>query len=373
MRPETRAIHAAHETDPRTGALAQPMILSTTFARDEDYALLGPDTYSRHSNPNRAALEKSLAGLEGGHEAVAFSSGMGAINAMFQTLQPGDHVIVPADCYVGMRSLINEHLTRWGVRFSNVDMNDTKNIERALRIDTRLVWLETPSNPCMMIADIRRAAELAHVIGAQCVVDSTFATPFCQKPFEHGADIVMHSTTKYFGGHNDVTGGALIFKSDTQTLRRARSLQGLGGAVPSPFDCWMLSRSIPSMPQRMRTHIENAGAIAAYLSKHPKVASVHYPGLPSHPNHELAKRQMTAFGGMLSFEPHGGAEAALRVTRRVNLFKRATSLGGFVSLIDHRATVEGEHSVCPPALLRCAIGLEHVDDLIEDLEQALDG
>jgi cystathionine gamma-synthase len=373
VKPETRAIHVAHEVDPATGALAQPLILSTTFARDADYALLGADTYSRHSNPNRAALEQALADLEGGAAAVAFSSGMGAINALFQTLQPGDHVIVPADCYVGMRSLINEHLLRWGVRFSNIDMTDSTNVERALRLDTRLVWVETPSNPCMLIADIARIADIAHGIGAQCVVDSTFATPFCQRPFEHGADIVMHSTTKYFGGHNDVTGGALIFKTPGLTHTRARSLQGLGGAVPSPFDCWLLLRSIPSMAQRMRTHIDNAGALAEFLEHHPKVASVHYPGLPSHPGHALAKRQMSAFGGMLSFEPHGGAAAALELTRRVQLFKRATSLGGFVSLIDHRATVEGENSVCPPALLRCSIGLEHIDDLIADLEQALNG
>jgi cystathionine gamma-synthase len=372
MRPETLAIHTARNPDPDTGAVAPSIVMSTTFARDDAYQPLGKHVYGRADNPNRAALERVLATLEGGAAAIALSSGLAAVNTLLQSLNPGDHVILPDDSYFGTRALADAHFERWGLRISKVDMADARNIERALRKRTALVWVETPSNPQMRITDIARAAQIAHGTGAICAVDNTFATPFCQKPLELGADVVMHSTTKFFGGHSDVTGGALIFKRETALFERVRSVQSLGGAVPSPFDCWLLLRSIPSMAYRMRGHVGNAAAVAAFLAGHRNVARVYYPGLASHPGHDIAARQMVGgFGGMLSFDVAGGRAAALNTALRVKLFTRATSLGGYESLIEHRASVEGAGSVAPPALLRCSIGLEHADDLIADLDQAL--
>jgi cystathionine gamma-synthase len=372
MHPETLAIHTARKPDSKTGAVAPSLVMSTTYARDDAYQPYGEFVYGRAENPNRSALEHVLATLEGGEAAIALSSGLAAVSTIFQALDPGDHVIVPNDSYFGTRALGDAHYARWGLRISKVDMTDARNIERALRKRTKLIWVETPSNPQMRITDIARAAAIARSAGAVCAVDNTFATPFCQKPFAFGADVVMHSTTKFFGGHSDVTGGALIFKDRSALFERARSIQGLGGAVPSPFDCWLLLRSIPSMAHRMRGHVENAGKIAAFLAAHPCVARVYYPGLSTHSGHDIASRQMTGgFGGMLSFDVTGGRAAALQVALGVKLFTRATSLGGYESLIEHRASVEGAGSVAPPALLRCSIGLEHADDLIADLDQAL--
>lgn len=371
MHIETLAIHTARETDPSTGAVAPALVMSTTFARDENYETPHGNVYGRSDNPNRRALEKVYAMLEGGEAALAFASGMAATNTIFQSLQAGDHVLLPADIYFGTRALAGNHFERWGLQTSIVDMTDLANIERALRPNTKLVWVETPSNPRVHITDIAGAARLAHAAGALCVVDNTWPTPFGQRPVDFGADVVMHSTTKYFGGHSDVTGGALIFKNKDAFYERARGVQGLGGAVPSPFDCWLIQRSIPSMAYRMRGHVANAGAVAVFLAQHPAVEVTHYPGLASHPQHALAKAQMLAFGGMLSFEVRGGREAALRVASRVKLFKRATSLGGYESLIEHRASVEAPPSSAPPGLLRCSIGLEHADDLIADLAQAM--
>jgi cystathionine gamma-synthase len=372
MHPETLAIHTARDPDEQTGAVAPALIMSTTFARDADYKPFGTHVYGRASNPNRAALEQVLAALEGGATAIALSSGLAAVNAIFQALGPGDHVIVPNDSYFGTRALGDAHFAHWGLQISKVDLTDLSELKQALRPNTKLVWVETPSNPQMRITDITRAAKLAHSVGAVCIVDNTFATPFCQQPLALGADVVMHSTTKFFGGHSDVTGGALIFKRIDALTERVRSVQALGGAVPSPFDCWLLLRSIPSMAYRMRGHVANAGAVAAFLAAHPQVAQVYYPGLKTHPGHAIAARQMRGgYGGMLSFDVAGGRTAALRTAQRVRLFTRATSLGGYESLIEHRATVEGAASVAPPALLRCSIGLEHADDLIADLDQAL--
>jgi cystathionine gamma-synthase len=372
MRPETLAIHTARDPDPATGAVAPPLIMSTTFARDEQHNPIGKYVYGRADNPNREALEKMLATLEGGAAAITVSSGLAAVNLILQTLESGAHVILPHDSYFGTRALSDTHYTRWGLQISKVDMRDPANIARVLRPETKLVWVETPSNPQMQIIDIARTAELAHSVGAMCVADNTFSTPFCQQPLAHGADVVMHSTTKYFGGHSDITGGALIFKQGGEWLDRARSVQHLAGAVPSPFDCWLITRSIPSMAYRMRAHCDNAGRVAAFLAQHPRVAAVYYPGLTTHPGHDIARKQMSAFGGMLSFDVKGGKEAALNVALGVKLFIRATSLGGYESLIEHRASVEGAGSTAPPALLRLSIGLEHADDLIEDLDQALD-
>jgi cystathionine gamma-synthase len=371
MRPETLAVHTARKPDPHSGAVTPPLVMSTTFARDEQYKPLGASVYGRSENPNRIALEAQLAALEGGEMALAFSSGMAAVNAMYQSLSPGAHVVIPSDSYMGTRNLFDVHYERMGVNVSKVRAGDMQALAGAMRKETALVWVETPSNPELSITDIALASQLAHEVGAVCVVDSTFATPFCQKPLAYGADVVMHSTTKFFGGHGDVTGGALIFAKNGPLYDRLRSIQWLAGAVPSPFDCWLLQRSIPSMPWRMRGHIENAGKVARFLAAHKAVAKVNYPGLPSHPGHALASKQMCAFGGMLSFEPKGGFEAAHRVACGVRLFTRATSLGGYESLIEHRASIEGAASTAPPALLRLSIGLEHADDLVADLDAAL--
>ncbi len=371
MRPETLAVHAAREPDPHTGAVTPPLIMSTTFARNEGYKPIGASVYGRSENPNRIALEAQLAALEGGALALAFSSGMAAINAMYQSLSPGAHVIIPSDSYMGTRMLFDAHYERMGISVSKVRAGDMQALADAMRTETALVWVETPSNPELSITDIAQAVKLAQAVGATCVVDSTFATPFCQRPLEFGADVVMHSTTKFFGGHSDVTGGALIFATNGPLYERLRSIQLLAGAVPSPFDCWLLQRSIPSMPWRMRGHVDNAGKVAQFLAGHKAVARVNYPGLPTHPGHALATRQMCAFGGMLSFEPKGGFEAAQRVACGVRLFTRATSLGGYESLIEHRAAIEGAASTAPPALLRLSIGLEHADDLIADLDAVL--
>lgn len=371
-RIETVACHAGREVDPTTGAVAPPLILSTTFERAADGSLPHGNLYSRHDNPNRHALETALAALEAGGVAAAFASGQAATMSVLHALSPGDHVLLPIEMYYNTRGLLDTHYGRWGLRADYVDMTDLRAIESAMQPATRLLWVETPSNPRLFITDIAAVARLARKVGAACVVDNTWATPVCQRPLELGADLVMHSATKYFGGHGDVTGGCVIAPTPDGTLfERIRSYQGLGGAVPSPFDCWLLLRSLPTLPCRVHTQCDSATRIAEALAKQPGIRQVYYPGLTSHPGHETARRQMREFGGMLSFEVEGGASTALAVAANVRLFTRATSLGGFESLIEHRATVEGPNSPTPPGLLRCSIGLEHPDDLIADLARAL--
>lgn len=371
MRPETRAIHTGHDLDRGTSAVTPSIVLSTTFAREADGTFPNKHVYTRASNPNRQALESALANLEGGIAAAAFSSGQAATQAVYHSLSAGDHVILPSDIYFGTRALLEQHYKRWNIDHTIVDMSDVTNIERAIRPNTRLVWVETPSNPQLRIADIVRIADVAHAAGAICVADNTWATPVLQNPLALGADLVVHSTTKYIGGHSDVLGGAVISREESETFQRVRSFQQMGGAVPSPFDCWLLLRSIPTLHLRVHAASDNAEKIASFLDGHPKIEVVHYPGLAHHPGHEIAAEQMRRFGGMLSFTVKGSAEDALAISSRVNLFTRATSLGGFESLIEHRYSIEGPNSVAPPALLRCSIGLEHVDDLMEDLAQAL--
>ena len=373
MRLETIAVHAGHHPDPATGAVSPPIHLSTTFARDETGALPHGFIYARSDNPTRRELEQSLAALEGGETALAFSSGMAATAAVFHSLHPGEHVIAPQDAYYGTARLLREVMAGWGLASTLVDMTDAHAVAEAVTPHTRLVWIETPSNPSLAITDIAKLVEIAHAAGARCVCDNTWATPLLQRPLALGCDLVMHSTTKYLGGHSDLTGGALVSPADDEWAARLRTLQALGGGVPSAFDCWLLMRGIRSLSWRMRGHCENAGLVASFLAGHPAVDVVHYPGLANDPGHEVAARQMTAFGGMVSVEVRGGAEAALAVVRRVKLFTRATSLGGTESLIEHRASVEGPESRTPPGLLRLSIGLEHPDDLIEDLDQALRG
>ncbi len=373
MRIETLAVHAGHHPDLATGAVSPPIHLSTTFARDADGTLPHGFIYARSDNPTRNELERSLAALEGGETAIAFASGMAATAAVFQSLLPGEHVIAPQDAYYGTAKLLREVMAGWGLASTFVDMTDPHAVADAVTPHTRLVWIETPSNPTLAVTDIARISAIARAAGARCVCDNTWATPLLQRPLALGCDLVMHSTTKYLGGHSDLTGGALVSPEDDDWAARLRTLQALGGGVPSAFDCWLLMRGIRSLAWRMRGHCENAAVVAAFLAEHPTVVAVHYPGLPGDLGHAVAARQMSGFGGMVSVQVSGGAESALEVVRRVKLFTRATSLGGPESLIEHRASVEGPESRTPPGLLRLSIGLEHPDDLVEDLDQALRG
>ena len=383
MHFETIAAQAGHRVDPATGAVAPPIYLSTTFERDPDGAYPRGFVYSRTDNPNRNALERLLARLEGGDAdggaaAIAFASGSAATAAVLQALAPGDHVIAPDDCYHGTARLLREVFAPWGVATDFVDLTDADRVRRAVRPATRLLWLETPSNPLLKISDIAELAGIARAAGALCVCDNTWATPMLQRPLALGADLVVHSTTKYLSGHEDVTGGAVVGRPEAAFFQRIRLIQNLGGAAPSPFDCWLTVRGIRTLHVRMPAHCANAGRIARFLQDHPRVAAVHYPGLPEHPGHAVAARQMSGCGGMLSFqvnasEQSGGREAAMGVAARVRQFVRATSLGGTQSLIEHRASIEGPQSATPDNLLRVSVGLENADDLIADLAQALEG
>jgi cystathionine gamma-synthase len=365
---ETVAIHAGHTADAASGAVMPPIHLSTTFVRNADGSYTDGFVYGRSDNPNRRALEECLAALEGGAVALAFGSGMAATTAVFQTLAQGDHVIIPGDVYFGTGKVAQEVFGRWGLDCTVVDLTDLAQVAAAIRPNTRLIWAETPSNPLLKITDIAAVSALAHEAGALCAVDNTWPSPICQRPLTLGADIVMHSTTKYLGGHSDITGGALIVREQNEFAQRLRTIQQWGGAVPSPFDCWLLRRSISTLPYRVRGHCANAEQVARFLADHPAVRAVHYPGLPSHPGHEIAARQMTGFGGMLSIQTRVDARA---VANHVKLFTQATSLGSVESLIEHRASVEGPTSRTPQDLLRISIGLENPADLMADLDQAL--
>lgn len=371
MRIETVAVHAGHGIDAATGAVTPPIHLSTTFERGPEGTFPHGYSYSRSHNPTRAALEACLAALEGGAAAAAFSSGSAATMTVFQALAPADHVIAPHDAYHGTGILLREVFAPWGLHTTFVDMTDPAQVKGALRPNTRLVWVETPSNPLLKVTDIARIAEIAHEVGARVVCDNTWASPVCQRPLELGADMVMHSTTKYLGGHSDVLGGALIARTEDEFFQRVRRLQTAGGAVPSPFECWLVLRGVRTLPVRVRAQTEGAMAVAAFLSTHPRVEAVHYPGLEAHPGHAVAKRQMRGFGGMLSFQVRGGQAEAMDVAARLQLFTRATSLGGTESLIEHRASIEPPGTRTPQNLLRVSIGLEHPEDLIADLRAAL--
>ena len=372
MRPETIAVHAGLHVDAATGAVTPPIHLTTTFERAPDGSFPHGFIYGRDANPNRLQLEECLTALEGGAACVSFSSGSAATNALFQALEPGDHVVAPYDAYYGTNKLLRDHFARWGLEHTLVDTTDIAALKAALTPATRLVWIETPSNPLIRITDIAAVSAAAKAAGARVVVDNTWCTPLLQRPLDLGADVALYSTTKYLGGHSDVIGGALVARQNDEYFERLRAVQKDAGAVPAPFDCWLIMRGVRTLPYRMRAHCENAAKVAAFLSTHAAVAAVHYPGLANDPGHAVAARQMSAFGGMLSFEVHGGRAEALRVTGGVNLFTRATSLGGPESLIEHRASVEGPATRAPESLLRCSIGLEHPDDLIEDLGAALE-
>ena len=368
---ETLAVHAGLETDPATGAVTPPIHLSTTFEREKDGSFPHGHIYTRSSNPNRAALEEALARLENGAAAAAFSSGSAAAGAIFRALRPGDHAIVPDDMYHGISKLLREVFIPWGLAVDFVDLTNLNALRNALRKETKLVWLETPSNPLLKITDIAAVAEIAKEVGAWVACDNTWTPPPLQSAFELGADLIMHSTTKYLSGHSDVLGGAVIAKEASEILERIRTVQTMEGAVPSPFDCWLTLRGLRTLPYRMRAHCENAQKLAEFLDEHPRVEAVHYPSLEHHLGYEVAKKQMNAWGGMLSFRVRGLAEEAMKVAANVELFTRATSLGGVESLIEHRASIEGPQSQTPQNLLRVSVGLEHPDDLIGDLSQAL--
>ncbi len=370
MKIETLAVHAGHAIDPATGAVSVPIYLSTTFERDIEGTYSRGFMYTRNNNPNREALEHGVSVLEGGEAAAAFGSGTAAAMALFQALAPGDHVLAHVDAYYGTSRLLREIFLRWGLQADFIDMSNLDEVRKALRPQTKLAWAETPSNPLLKIVDLAAVAEIVRSANVLCVCDNTWA-PVLQRPFELGCDLILHSTTKYFGGHCDVAGGIVIVKKDSEFFQRLRAIQYSGGAVPSPFDCWLILRGMRTLPWRMRAHSENAMKIAEFLAQHRKVASVHYPGLRSHPGHEIAGRQMSMFGGMLSFEANDGRDAAMSVAAKTKIFTRATSLGGVESLIEHRASIEGAGTTSPEGLLRLSIGLENADDLIEDLDQAL--
>jgi cystathionine gamma-synthase len=373
MKLETLAVHAGVRIDSGTGAVAPPIHLSTTFERAPDGSYPRGHLYTRNSNPARDALEECLATLEGGSAAALFASGSAATAAVFQALRPGDHVIAPHDAYYGTARLLRETFAAWGLAATFVDMTDAPAVQAALRAETRLVWIETPSNPLLKITDVQGIADLAHAAGALCACDSTAATPVAQQPLALGADLVVHATTKYLGGHADLLGGAVVARTAGGLFDEIRRIQISGGAVPSPFDCWLLRRSLATLPYRVRAHSENAGQVARFLRSHSAVEVVHYPGLPDHPSHALAARQMTHFGGLLSFQLCGDAADALAAAAQVRVFTRATSFGSVESLIEHRASIEGPGTRVPPNLLRLSIGLEHPFDLIADLDQALKG
>ena len=366
MKPETSAIHAGNFPDETNRPVIQSLTLATTFERPNPAG----HQYTRASNPNRAALENVLARLEGGAEAAAFSSGNAAGMAVFQSLAPGSHVIVPENMYHGLKLQINS-IFKGILEFTFADLADLPTLATLIRPETRLLWVETPSNPLLQLSDIAALCALVQPHGIKVVCDNTFATPVFQQPLALGADVVMHSSTKFLGGHSDILGGALITKQKDAFWERIKEAQTVGGAVPSPFDCYLLTRSIKTLYYRMRGHEENANTLARYLKAHPQVEDVYYPGLSTHIGHNIAKRQMGGYGAVLSFLVKGGAEAADKVVASLKLYAHATSLGGVESLIERRASVEGPHTKTPQNLLRVSVGLEHVDDLIADMEQAL--
>lgn len=371
MKPETQAIHAGGKIDEASGAVVPPIHLSTTFQRAADGTYPNEHIYTRDTNPNRIELETRLAALEGGSKALAFGSGSVTAMSLLQALKTGDHIIVPKDFYFGIQLIVREIFADWGLHASFVDMTDHDAVRAAVQANTVLIMTETPSNPMLHITDIAAIADIAHDAGAYLMCDNTIPTPIFQRPFEHGADFVIHATTKYIGGHSDVLGGVIIAREESNLFARIERIQKVGGAVPSPFDCYLVLRGVQSLPYRVRAHADNALKVATYLEQHPKIEQVLYPGLASHPQADLIARQMSGGGGLMSILVAGGEDDAMQVAANVKLFTRATSFGGTHSLIEHRASIEADGTTTPRNLLRVAIGLEHPDDLIADLDQAL--
>ncbi|MFP3464235.1 cystathionine gamma-synthase [Leifsonia sp. SIMBA_070] len=373
----TRAIHEGQEFDPTTGAIIPPIYQTSTFVQDGIGGLRNGYEYGRGGNPTRTSLETLLASLEGGVRALSFASGLAAEDALLRAaLRPGDHIVLGNDAYGGTHRLIDRIHSEWGIRNTTVDLADLDAVRTALGTDgTRMLWIETPSNPLMKISDIAALVELGHAVGAVVVVDNTFASPALQQPLSFGADVVVHSTTKYLGGHSDVIGGALVF-ADEELAAKAQFLQFAAGAVSSPMDAWLTVRGIKTLQVRVRRHSANAQAIAEALVGHAGVETVYYPGLPDHPGHDLAARQMSGFGGMLSVALAGGAQAARRFAESTHVFQLAESLGGVESLIGYpsemtHASVKGTPLEVADNIVRLSVGIEDVDDLLEDVEQAL--
>ena len=370
----TRAIHAGYEPDPQTGAVNVPIYASSTFAQDGVGGMRNGFEYARTGNPTRRPLEANLAALENGTYGRAFGSGMAATDCLLRSvLRPGDHLVIPNDAYGGTFRLIDKVFTQWGIEYTPAAINDADEVRAAVRPNTKLVWVETPTNPLLNIGDISAIAEIAHQGGAKLVVDNTFASPYL--PLAFGADVVLHSTTKYIGGHSDVVGGALV--TDDEELDTAFAfLQNGAGAVPGPFDAFLTLRGIKTLAVRMERHCDNAEKIVDFLSSHPAVAKVLYPGLDSHPGHEYAAKQMRRFGGMISLRLAGGREAALDFCKRTEIFTLAESLGGVESLIEHpgamtHASTAGSVLEVPEDLVRLSVGIEDAADLLADIEQAL--
>ncbi|HEY3009151.1 MAG TPA: cystathionine gamma-synthase [Micromonosporaceae bacterium] len=373
---DTLAIHAGQEPDPRTGAVVPPIFQTSTYAQDAVGAPRLGYEYSRSANPTRDALQECLAALEGGRRGLTFASGLAAEDALLRAIcVPGDHVVIPDDAYGGTYRLFAKVLQRWGLRFTPTRISDVEAVRAAMTERTRVVWVETPTNPLLGVADIAALSLLAHDRGALLVVDNTFASPYLQQPIAHGADVVVHSTTKYLGGHSDVVGGALVAADEGLGAELAYH-QNAMGAVNGPFDAWLTLRGVKTLGVRMDRHCDNAERIVEYLLRHPKVARVLYPGLPDHPGHETAAKQMRRFGGMISFRAVGGERAAVEICNRARVFVLAESLGGVESLIEHpgqmtHASAAGSPLEVPADLVRLSVGIETVDDLLADLEQAL--
>nr|WSZ98078.1 cystathionine gamma-synthase [Streptomyces sp. NBC_00857] len=373
---ETVAIHAGNTADPLTGAVVPPIYQVSTYKQDGVGGLRGGYEYSRSANPTRTALEENLAALEGGRRGLAFASGLAAEDCLLRTLlAPGDHVVIPNDAYGGTFRLFAKVVSRWGVEWSVADTSDPEAVRAALTPRTKAIWVETPSNPLLGITDIASLAGIARTAGVKLVVDNTFASPYLQQPLALGADVVVHSTTKYMGGHSDVVGGALVV-NDTELADELTFHQNAMGAIAGPFDAWLVLRGIKTLAVRMDRHSENATRIAEMLAEHPRVSKVFYPGLPGHAGHEIAAKQMKAFGGMVSFQVTGGEEAAVAVCDRAKLFTLGESLGGVESLIEHpgrmtHASVAGSALEVPADLVRLSVGIESGDDLLADLRQAL--
>ena len=373
MSPETVAAQAGGVGDPSTGGIVPPIHSATTYERDAEYRLRAGHLYSRADNPNYAYVEKVLAHLEQGASGAVFSSGMSAATAVFLALKPGDHAVVPSVIYWALRNWLVGWAAEWGLRIDSVDMTDLAQVAKAVRpAETKLIWIETPANPTLVVTDVAAIAGIARRAGARLVVDSTFATPVHSQPLTLGADIVMHSATKYLNGHSDVVAGALITREIDDFWQRVKTVRVQAGSVMGPFEAWLLLRGLRTLFVRVKAQSRSAQRIAEYFAAHPKILAVLYPGLPTAEGHPVAARQMRGgFGGMLALRVQGGAPAALAMLGRLRLWRRATSLGGVESLIEHRASVEGPASATPPDLLRLSVGLEDTDELIADLESAL--
>lgn len=370
-RPATLAVHAGNHADPATGAVAPPIHLATTFRHGPAGERIAGYEYQREGNPTNDRLREALVALEGGATALTFASGMAAMTTLLESLSTGSRVLFPDDCYSGLRMLFGEFLPERGLVVETVDMADLDAVRAACATPLAILWIETPSNPLLKVCDIAALADIGHAAGALVVVDNTFATPLLQRPLVLGTDIVMHSTTKYFGGHSDVLGGALVFARADDFANKVAHRLHVTGAVLAPFSAWLILRGCRSLGARMAMHCANARRLAEFLATHPAVERVNWPGLPAHPGHAVAARQMRDFGAMLSVELRGGREVALAVAGRLRIFTNATSLGGCESLVEHRASVEGPNPRSPQNLLRVSVGLEDGDDLVADFQQAL--